>query len=229
MRRSRLTWTIVVVSATALLAVAAVLLPAGCASKPRVSEAARPGSGIAEYRQVATRADKAVESTLRALDTVNAETNRCSPETVSNLCAEVCRLQVDSLQVRARSEVLQARGDDYFEHWHQKMAHVKDPEVRALAEKNRSRLQEDFVELKRLSHEGREAFHPFMANLRKLRNALEQDPASVSSGPAQEWLRKAKENGERVEHCLSGIEGQLDSMKSMITPAGKAERDGKEA
>jgi len=218
--------TTVVLSATALFSVVAVLMAVGCASKSSSGSTARPGSGIAEYRQITSTAQKAVAAALDALAEVSAQSNRCSPEALTNFSAEVTRLQVESVQIRARSQAIQARGDDYFEHWHQRMANVQDPEVRALAEKNRPLLQQSFAEIKRLSQEGREAFQPFLTNLRKLRNGLENDPASLASDPAQDWVKTARENGERVGHSLAGIQRELDSMSSMITR--KADLQGKE-
>ena len=218
--------TTAVLSAMALLSVAAVLMASGCASKQGATPPARPGGGIAEYREVTTTAQKAVAAALEALATVSAQSNQCPPEVLTNFSAAVQRLQVESVQVRARSQAILARGDDYFEHWHQRMASVQDLEVRALAEKNRPLLQQSFAEIKRLSQEGREAFQPFLTNLRKLRNGLENDPASLASDPAQDWVKTARENGERVGHSLAGIQRELDSMSSMITR--KADLQGKE-
>jgi len=198
----------------------AVLVAAGCASKPPAAAPGRPGSGIAEYRQVTVMAQHAVAAALEALAAVSAQSNRCSPEVLTNFSAEVRRLQVESVQLRARSQAMQIRGDDYFEHWHQRMKRVQDPQVRALAEKNRPLLQQSFAELKRLSREGRETYQPFMAGLRKLRNALENDPTSLATGSAQDRLKNARENGERLEHSLAGIQRELDSMASMLTPPG---------
>jgi hypothetical protein len=218
--------TTAVLSAMALLSVAAVLMASGCASKQGATPPARPGGGIAEYREVTTTAQKAVAAALEALATVSAQSNQCPPEVLTNFSAAVQRLQVESVQVRARSQAILARGDDYFEHWHQRMAEVPDPEVRALAEKNRPQLQQDFTEIKRLSQEGREAFQLFLAGLRKLRNGLENNPSSLTSVPAQDMLKSAKENGGRVEQSLAGIQRELGSMSSMITP--KTSPPGKE-
>jgi hypothetical protein len=217
--------TTVVVFTTALLSVMAVLMVTGCASKSPATSP-RPGSGIAEYREVTSTAQKAVAAALEALAAVSGQSNRCPPEVLTNFSVAVQRLQVESVQIRARSQAIMARGDDYFEHWHERMAGVQDPEVRALAEKNRSQLQQNFAEIKRLSQDGREAFQPFIAALRKLRNGLENDPSSLTGGPGQDTLKSARENGERVAQSLAGIQRELDSMSSMITP--KTGSQGKE-
>jgi hypothetical protein len=207
------------------LTLAAAVLAAGCASKDHSNQttpSARPGSGIAEYRQVATNAQTAVRAALTSLGTVSAQSDRCAPEVLTSFSAEVRRLQVESIQLRARSEAMQSRGDAYFDHWHERLARIQDPEVRKLAQQNRPQLQQSFAEIKRLSQDGRQAFKPFIAGLRQLRNALEHDPASLPGADTQSLITTTRENGQRVEQCLAGIERELDSMSAVITPAGRA-------
>ena len=206
------------------LTLAAAVLVAGCASKDhtnQTTQSPRSGTGIAEYRQVATNAQAAVRAALASLATVSAQTNRCGPDVLSAFSAEVRRLQVESIQLRARSEAMQARGDAYFDHWHERLARIQDPEVRSLAQQNRTQLQQSFAQIKQLSQSGREAFKPFVSGLRQLRNALEHDPASLSGANIQSTISSTREQGQRVEQCLAGIERELDSMSAVITPAGK--------
>jgi hypothetical protein len=206
------------------LALAAAVMAAGCASKDHsnsTTPSPRPGTGIAEYRQVATNAQAAVRAALASLAAVSAQSDRCAPEVLTSFSAEVRRLQVESIQLRARSEAMQSRGDAYFDHWHERLAGIQDPEVRSLAQQKRVELQQSFAEIKRLSQDGRQAFKPFISGLRQLRNALEHDPASLSGADTQSTIASTREQGQRVEQCLAGIERELDSMSAAITPAGK--------
>ncbi len=210
--------------ASFLSSLAAVLLAVGCASQTngKTTSKPRPGSRIAEYRQATGKAQKAVDTALEVLATVSTQSNGCPPNVLSNFSAEVRQLQVGSVQMRARTEAMQARGDAYFQHWRQNMEQVQDPQVRALAEQNKPHLQQSFDQIKQLSQEGRAAFQPFITALRKLRNALEKDPQSLTRAEAQNWVSSARENGERVRQCLVGVEHELDSMTAMITPPGKS-------
>src|SRR6516165_10649073 len=74
------------------LTLAAAVLVAGCASKDhtnQTTQSPRSGTGIAEYRQVATNAQAAVRAALASLATVSAQTNRCGPDVLSAFSAEV--------------------------------------------------------------------------------------------------------------------------------------------
>jgi hypothetical protein len=190
----------------------------GCASKESAPAAVRPGGGIAEYRQIATEATKSIQAALLSLNTVAAQSNRCSPEVLLAFSSQVQRLQVESIQVRARSQAMLARGDAYFEHWQDNIARVGDPKVRALAESRRPLIQPGFQQVKSLSQQGHEAFKPFLAGLRKLRNELEKAPDTLDSSAARETIQLAREKGGQVEGCLAGIQQELDSMSVMVTP-----------
>jgi len=194
---------------------------AGCASKTPMQDSARPGNGIAEYRQIATVADQAIRRALDCLASVGAQSNQCPPALLTNLSTEVDRLQVESIQVRARSQAMQARGDAYFEQWHANMAKVPDPQVRAAAEARRSQLQESFRKIKALSQEGREAFNPFLSDLRQLRNALEKDPGSIDAATTRDRIKEAMEYGQHAEKCVAAIGRELDTMSAMLVPSQK--------
>jgi hypothetical protein len=161
-----------------------------------------------------------MRAALASLANVSAQSNQCPPEVLSACSTEMQRLQVESMPLRVRAQAMQARGEAYFERWHEHLAQVKDPEVRALAEQNRPALEERFRKIKAITQDAREALGPFQANLRKVRNALESDPASIGASSTREWMATAKAEGERVERYLGEIVGQLDSMRGLITPAG---------
>jgi len=129
---------------------------------------------------------------------------------------------VESTQVRERSQAIQARGDAYFERWHENMAQVKDHAVRAAAEARRPQLEESFRHIKALSQEAREAFNPFLTALRQLRNALEKDPTCIGTAATRDRIKEAMDQGQHAERCVDGIKRELDTMKAMLVPPHKS-------
>jgi hypothetical protein len=201
-------------------ALGSLLVAVGCASTDTEAPGPRPRDGIAEYRQVAVEAKKVMQGTLSSLAAVSAQPNRCAPDVLAAFSAATQRLQVESIPLRERAQAMQARGDAYFDQWEKHVAQVKDPAVRAAAEREHPRLEESFHRIKAISQEAREAFGPFQTSLRKARNALENDPACVAAGPTQDQITSAKQNGEHVQQCLDRIIAELDSMRAMLTPTG---------
>jgi hypothetical protein len=213
---------------TGVLLLGALVLSSSCAWKQQTTEKIRPGSRIPEYRQVTVVAEKAVEAALESLRAVSAQSHQCPPEVLTSFSTQVRRLQVESVQVRARTEAIQARGDEYFKDWEKHLAQVEDPQMRALVAKERPALQQSFEKIKVLSREGREVFQPFMASLRQVRNALEKDPASLVSEPVQTSIKTAREKGAEVRDRLIGTQKELDHMSALLTLPGKNGSTGRE-
>jgi hypothetical protein len=204
------------------MAGAVIALFTSCASKESAREPLRPGSGIAEFRQIADNATKALQTALSSQDVVAAQSNHCSPAALAAFNDAVQRLQVESLQVRARSQAILTRGDAYFEQWDETLKRVKDPEVRTLAEKNRSLLQQHFQQVKRSSEEARAIFNPFLSGLRTLRNSLESDPGCLKTQANWELLAATRDGGRQLLQKLAGIRDELGSMQALLTPTRRS-------
>jgi hypothetical protein len=175
---------------------------------------------MAEYRQLATQAQQTMRAALNSLDTVSSQSNQCPPAVLLAFSNEVDRVQVDSLRLRAHSQAMLARGDAYFQSWNGNLARIHEPAVRTLAKQNHQALQDGFLKVKTYSNTGHEAFQPFLAHLRKVRNALEKDPANINSDTTRTDIAAARTSGEEVESSLAGIQRELDTMIAMVTPPG---------
>src|SRR6476646_8169614 len=84
----------------------ALLTFAGCASDHSTLSSKRPGQGLVEYRQLIARARTGIDSSLRSLDTVTAQTP-CPPKLVTAFSDQIDHLTSESVQIRARSQAIQ--------------------------------------------------------------------------------------------------------------------------
>ncbi len=194
---------------------------ASCATHDTATQAPKPKNGIAEYQQIAKDAHKSVQSAEQALSRLSAQTGPVSEKTARKFSEAVEHLESESVQVRARSQAMQARGDAYFQHWHENLARMTDPQVRQLATEHHADLEAGFGRIKEASHETRKVFTEFLAGMRKLRNEVEKNPDALSTAPMQELAKTTAAQGQQVELKLKGIRDELTAMKQMLTP-GKA-------
>jgi hypothetical protein len=192
---------------------------AGCATKDRTGHTPKPGNGIVEYHHVTKDAIKAVRSALSSLRTTGSYTNGLTSKVSTAFIHEVERLEVDSIQVRARSQAILARGDAYFAHWQDNLARMDDPAVRELAAKHRPQLESSFGAIKLASQRARLSFQSFLTDLRRLRTEVENDPRALTKDSNQDMARAAEEAGRQVEQELAGIQHELSHMMAMLTPA----------
>jgi hypothetical protein len=204
-------------SSLALLG-ALVLCLVGCAAQKPTNKLPRPGTGLAEYTQLVNGSQQGVKASMRALDAVDAQTPRCSPAVVSAFSTVVDRLAVESIKVRARSQVIQARGDAYFENWQANMDSMSDPKVRMQAELHRSELQQSFARIKSISQDIRSAFQGYLAGLRSLRSELENEGGVLAKDSIKQLIATTRQSGLRVEDGLDAIAKELKSMTAMLSP-----------
>ena len=202
----------------ACFTVAAAYVLGGCATKESAPPAPRPGSGVAEYRELTSEAAKAVRAALAALDKVSVASNPCPPKLVAAYAGEVQRLHIDSLRIRARGQAIQARGDAYFADWTDTMARIEDPQIRERAERFRPELQECFSRIKLVSQQAGAAFKPFMSGLRMLRVQLDKPPSPAADETMKDLFRTTREHGGEVLQALSGIDNELDTITRLLTP-----------
>jgi predicted nucleic acid-binding Zn-ribbon protein len=206
----------------ALAIAGTALLLAACAANDTPPTARpKPGDGIAEYRAIAVTAGKSIRSAMEALEAVRALPTG-SPAALSRLSKEVNDLQVESAQMRARTQAIQERGNEWFQRWHEKITEVEDPQLRARINECRPQLEAGFNRIKSLGQEGREAFNPFLAELRQIRNALERNPAAAGDPALQATMQSAATHGATVEQRIHSVIRELDAMKALFLRKGDA-------
>jgi len=186
-----------------------IVLFAGCGTKEP--------EGVREYREVTDQALTAMHGTMKALDKVAAETERCPPKTFAVFGNAVQRLEVDSIRIRERAQAIRARGDAYFAAWSENIAKIEDPVLRKRAEEFHPQLEQSFSKIKMASDQAGAAFKPFQAGLRQLRIRLEADPAAIQNESVKKTLSESREKGDEVAGQLNTMKAELDLVKRMLT------------
>jgi hypothetical protein len=201
------------------------LVLVGCATKEVNGDAPRPRNGIAEYQQIAADAEKSMRTALAAIERVSARTNSIAPGLATAYSEEVERLEIGSVQVRARSQAMQARGKAYFENWQENLAGVRDARVRALAQEHRADLERSFENIKLASQQTRQVFEQFLSGMRRLRTALENDSSTMAAESTKDLVQLTVKQGRQVEQGLAGIRHELQQMTVMLTPGKAGSKD----
>ena len=209
----------------ALLLAALLCTVSGCATGKNAPVSGRPGAGLAEYTALVEHSRAAVDTALQSLDKLDRQTLPLSRKSIESFSDEVDRLASESVEVRARSQAMQTRGDAYFENWHENLAKVDDPAFRQRAEEHRTELQQRFTKVKLSSQKTRESFRAFLAGLRNLRSAVEKDPQAWGSDATRQLAQTTRQNGADVEKGLDAIHDELRAMTALVLPNGSAGKE----
>ena len=202
-----------------LLCIATVGL-ASCATSPSEQASSRARNGLAEFREMVAFAMTSMEKTMGSLDQLTIHTNRKSFEAFAN---NVNRLDVDSIQVRARAKAMEARGDAYFEEWRLRLAQMDDGSARKLGEERREELKQSFDQIFQTARQTRQTFNSFLTGLHHIRARLEQDPGVENVNSARTLIASTQKSGYQVQAGLAEILAELNSISARVTSPGTAD------
>ncbi len=198
-----------------LLALPAFLT--GCVTQKNRTVRTQPGSGVVEYRLLASESAGGVLRTLCSLEQVSAQVGECPRRVLTSFAENVEQLQIGSVRVRARAQAIRARGDAYFQAWAQ---------TNYLSESQRSRvpeflpeLRESFEKIKMHSGELRETFRPFLDGLRNLRAQLEANPAIIETDDGRKLIRVSRAQGLQVLEKLGALRDELEALRPLLASA----------
>ena len=196
-------------------------LVTSCSTSKPTTAPPKPGSGIAEYKEMTAESTAAVQSTLRLLDKITTQSNSCPRKLVDAFVTQVQKMQVASIRIRARSQAIQTRGDAFFQHWHESLSRIDDPQFRDRAQRFKPELERSFTGIKLASKQAREAFKNFSSGLLSLQYGLESDPTKVQLTQTHELIQATRNHGQQVLQHLATIQAELQTMSDLLAPGNR--------
>jgi len=192
--------------------ITSALLTAGCASSSSTSAQPKPGTGIAEYRQLTLEAHRAVAATVNSLSALaipQKENAKSHPEW-AQFDRALQQLELTSVKTRARAEAIIARGQAYFDEWKGNLTTNTHPATARVEPERYARLHDHFDKIRERSGEVRTEFRPFMMKLRDVRATLDKSPSSAGNQASQSDIDALKASGQRLLDTLSSVSRALD-------------------
>ena len=204
------------------------LIAAGCAGtseSSRIPAVPKPGKGIAEYREIAREAHKAVARTVDSLDTLSqVPPSQSSQGRVSAFDRAFEDLELTSIKTRARAEAIIARGQKYFDEWQEQLG-----TNRSSAQADYNRLFAHFSRVRERSAEVRAEFRPFMAGLRRFRATFDPldpvKPADAPGAPTPEAKPKLQDPKIEIQQLTAGGQRVLKTLESVTAALDAAETE----
>ena len=200
-----------------VMSIALGLIGGGCSSPSGSDAAPKPGSGIAEYRQVTGEAHRSVTAVVGALAALpGSSTPPSTRPALARFDNALHELELTSVRTRARAEAIMARGQAYFDEWKEHLAGVTNPAAAQSGMERHARLFGHFGRVRERSGEVREEFRPFMANLRQFRAGLDRAPKPAESELSGQKIDGLIASGRRVLGTLESVSTALDEAETEL-------------
>ena len=189
------------------------LFGAGCAMSDSGSRPARPGAGLAEYRQLVVDLRKAVMDSRQSADALtSAPKGKSTAAYARRFDDAVQRLEVVSMKVRARADAMEKRGEAYFQEWEEEIK----SETGSVAKERFAELRQHFDEILKGSRQVRQAFRPFLDGLRGVSVSLGQQPAPTAIEKAAPTLTQIVSDGKQAEETMDQLLNTLSAAQTAV-------------
>lgn len=198
---------------------AAAALLTGCGTTSGYKQADKTGQGIAEFRGEIVNGKKAIDATMKSLGDIAASANTDPRKAFERYSKNVANLESTAATIRKRGQDMKEQGQAYFKQWEQQMAQVSNPEIRALAEQRKAKLQQTFEEVRKYTEPLKAQFDPWMSDLKDLQNYLSNDLTIGGVDAAKSLFTKTTSEGLEVQKSMDGLVSELNTIAATLTPA----------
>jgi len=210
--------TIITIKST-LAVIALATLVAGCASTSGHKQADKTGAGIAEFRDEVINLKKAVDGTMALLSQTTENATTDPRKAFTAFAKSVDKVEDARQKAAKRAADVKSEGAAYFKQWEKELANINNPEIRALAEQRKAKLNGIFAKVGPLLEEAKADFDPFLADLKDLRTFLGQDLTIAGVDAAKSIIKKTRDHGAALQGSLDGLIAEMNSVSAQITPS----------
>ena len=114
-------------------------------------------------------------------------------------------LESTAEDVAETASAMRERGQAYFTQWDQQLATIQNEDIRERSAERREKIQENFKGLQADYDEAKEAFSPFLDNLRDIRTALQADATVSGIDALKPVVKKVDKDASSVTKELKDL------------------------
>lgn len=201
--------------------VAAALWTASATAASGYKQADKTGQGIAEFRDEIVKGKNAIDATMKSLGDIAANADTNPRKAYEQYAKDVAKLEDTAEKIGKRAQAMREKGQAYFKQWEKELAEVSNPEIRALAEQRKVKLQETFGNIRKYTEPLKAQFQPWMSDLKDLQKYLGQDLTIGGVDAAKDLFLKTTNAGLEVQKSMDALVAELNTVAATITPAKK--------
>ena len=202
----------------AAMTVAATVLITGCKTSG-YQQADKTGAGVASFRDEIVKGKAAVDATMKSLGDIASTANTDPRKAFEQYTKDVANLDSQATKIKKRAQDMKEQGQAYFAQWQEQMGQVSNPEIRALSEQRKAKLQETFDAIKKYTEPLKAQFDPWMSDLKDLQKYLSNDLTIAGVDAAKSLFTKTQNAGLEVQKSMDGLVTELNTLAATITPA----------
>ncbi len=207
--------------ATSILAAVASLGTVGCSTfEKSAPDATKPVGGKAinllQFRNDVQATRSAIARTNDALSRIPGSPN--AQDAYATYSAELTTLAALTEKTSLESAAVRNSGKELFAQWDAETQSIKNPDIRAIAETRRAKLQAAYGEMLTPLIEARANFTPLISDFTDLRKALALDLTPAGIDAVKPLITKVNAESVTTIKSLDALAVELDKIAAVLPP-----------
>lgn len=200
---------------------AAAVIISGCSS----SGYSKGGNTSKGMEKTGSEVEAIVDQTQLTLTSLSNLVYNPAPDLVPQYKAfagATKKLTSLSESVDKQAAEMKERADAYFAEWDKGMTNITNPDLRKTSEVRRGKVSSAFDEVAQSLGKSKDAFDPFLSDLKDIQKVLELDLTQGGIKSIQKIAKSAIAHGEDLRAALTDAAGDISDLASKMSSQGPA-------
>lgn len=126
-------------------------------------------------------------------------------------------LESHAMSLRAESEDLRKRSQEYFEAWQRDTAKITNQELKKRSEERKEEIRSTYEEIEKIRVDSRTMFDAFLSNLKDIKQYLDTDLTPAGVQGIGNMIEQANKDGTNVKTRAKEINKIIEKVKEAVT------------
>jgi chromosome segregation ATPase len=199
--------------------VVAALVFMGAAAPDQAEKVAQR---MLKFDQALTQAQTQIDTTLASMNALSTASGNDLAAKYKEYSNNVKKLESMAQKAKAQSQQATAQREQYLKQWETSQAKIQNEQLKAASQTRRDELMPKIEAIKTSLTSAKDAFQPFMQDLKDLNLYLGNNLNPQGIAGASELMTKSTSAGETVKTSIQQGQATIKDLAASISPGGAA-------
>ncbi len=185
-------------------------------------QAEKVAQRMLKFDQALTQAQTQIDTTLASMNALSTASGNDLAAKYKEYSNNVKKLESMAQKAKAQSQQATAQREQYLKQWESSQAKIQNEQLKAASETRRNELMPKIEAIKTSLTSAKDAFQPFMQDLKDLNLYLGNNLNPQGIAGASELMTKSTSAGETVKTAIQQGQAAIKDLAASISPGGAA-------
>ena len=194
------------------------LIATGCSSPgAKGQKSANAVTGIQQTRADVVKARQEVGQAVAAASALQKAQGDLRPA-YARLDSQIKKVESEAARLKAKNTDMKKRAKAYQDQWQKELSAMQSETLRAAATQRATGVKERYAQIQQSATTAREAYGPFIRDLKDLRTYVSNDMTPGAINAAGPVFDKINADGKALEAALDAFIKELDDTAATMSP-----------